>query len=176
MGRCPKPCQRDLSLWTPAFDWIENEAAPVFVIGSGFSYGAPHNKSFEQTFSPRRARLRIAKAASYAMHHRKPNTLNECQNKSFDQTFSPRRARLRIAKAASYAIHHRKPNTLNECQNKSFDQTFSKVCRFLGQRPKPCSAEHGTPLRRSSAGVNPIKRSGGSFFGEGRPAIEGAPK
>ena len=88
MGRCPKPCQRDLSLWTPAFDWIENEAAPVFVIGSGFSYGAPHNKSFEQTFSPRRARLRIAKAASYAMHHRKPNTLNARQNKSFDQTFS----------------------------------------------------------------------------------------
>ena len=29
---------------------------------------------------------------------------------------------------------------------------------------------------KSSARVNPRKRSGGSFFGEGRPAIEGVPK
>ena len=33
-----------------------------------------------------------------------------------------------------------------------------------------------TPDYKSSAGVNLIKRSGGSFFREGGPAIEGTPK
>ena len=62
-------------------------------------------------------------------------------------------------------------------RNKSFGRAFSKARRFpkgsaLGLR----SAERKISCGRSSAGVNPIKRSGGSFFGEGRPAIEGAPK
>ena len=56
-------------------------------------------------------------------------------------------------------------------------ELFQKLAGFQRAAPfgrTPQSAKF--PCFRSSAGVNPIKRSGGSFFGEGRPAIEGAPK
>ena len=64
-----------------------------------------------------------------------------------------------------------------EAEIKVLVELFQKLAGFqraapFGRTPQSAKCHYA----RSSAGVNPIKRSGGSFFGEGRPAIEGAPK
>ena len=69
---------------------------------------------------------------------------------------------------ASFALHS---------ISKVLVELFQKLAGFQRAAPIGRSPQRAKlPSVKSSAGVNPIKRSGGSFFGEGRPAIEGAPK